>query len=66
MSKRDDVLPTHDYFIYVPVTREENPIFDELPASKSIWRPEDVNVPELDLSWTRIALADTVDVYARF
>jgi hypothetical protein len=66
MNMRDNALPTHDYFIYVPVTRREDHTFDEYQPNKNIWKPEELGNPELDLSWTRIALADTFDVYARF
>lgn len=66
MDMRDEALPMHDYFIFVPSKCEEKNPYSERPFSKSIWHPEEPAAFDLHLSWTRIALAETLDIYARF
>ena len=66
MDMRDEALPMHDYFIFVPVTREEKYPFSERRFNQDIRHPgELVNEQDLHMSWTRIALAETFDIYAR-
>ena len=66
MDMRDDALPIHDYFIYVPFTQDDHAIVDEHPVCKRIGRAQELATSDCELSWTCIALADTLDVYARF
>jgi hypothetical protein len=63
---QDYVLPKHDFFIYVPVVRGEDYRGDQSkPGNNILHTSEAKEAPVLFQSWTKIALADTFDVYAR-
>jgi hypothetical protein len=65
-NMQDDVLPVHDFFIYVPVVRGKNHQADHSKSGNNILRtPEAMDTPALFQSWKKIALADTFDVYVR-
>lgn len=64
---QDDTLPTHDYFIFVPARREDKSTSEECLSGMSTWQQDAWGYAQgLYRSWTRIVLAETFDVYARF
>jgi hypothetical protein len=66
-----DILPSHEFFIYVPSMRDAALSANMIDAEKKVphisyvKRESNIHGLPADVqSWTRIELADTISVYA--